>query len=107
MDKMRISRTDIADVDARYHFSSRIVAERLAMNRSNVNVTSTSQERFNQCTHNAYRGAVDPTDDARFAAVPPGVALHIFDKSARSEDEEDIRKLVDASLGRDLDSERS
>ena len=107
MDKMRISRDDIANVDARYHFSSRIVAERLAMNRSSVNVTSTSQERFNQYTHNAYRGAVDPTDDARFAAVPPGVALHIFDKSARSEDEEDIRKLVDASLGRDLDPERS
>ena len=107
MDKMRISRDDIANVDARYHFSSRIVAERLAMNRSSVNVTSTSQERFNQYTHNAYRGAVDPTDDARFAAVPPGVALHIFDKSARSGDEEDIRKLVDASLGRDLDPERS
>jgi sucrose-phosphate synthase len=102
MDKMRIPRPDIAQVDARYHFSSRIVAERLAMNRSNVNVTSTSQERFNQYTHNAYRGAVDPSDDARFAAVPPGVALHIFDRSARYEDEEAIQRLVDTSLQRDL-----
>ena len=102
MDKMRIPRPDIAQVDARYHFSSRIVAERLAMNRSNVNVTSTSQERFNQYTHNAYRGAVDPSDDARFAAVPPGVALHIFDKSARYEDEEAVQRLVDDSLQRDL-----
>ncbi len=106
MDKMRIPRDDIAEVDARYHFSSRIVAERLAMNRSSVNVTSTSQERFNQYTHNAYRGAVDPTDDARFAAVPPGVALHIFDKSARCEDEEAIRDLVETSLRRDLRPER-
>jgi sucrose-phosphate synthase len=102
MDKMRIPRSDIAGVDARYHFSSRIVAERLAMNRSNVNVTSTSQERFNQYTHNAYRGAVDPTDDARFAAVPPGVALHIFDKSARYEEEEAVRDHVQTSLERDL-----
>ena len=86
-------------MDARYHFSSRIVAERLAMNRSNVNVTSTSQERFNQYTHNAYRGAVDPTDDARFAAVPPGVALHIFDKSARYEDEEAVQSTVEARWG--------
>jgi sucrose-phosphate synthase len=106
MDKMRIARTDIADVDARYHFSSRIVAERLAMNRSNVNVTSTSQERFNQYTHNAYRGAVDPTDDTRFAAVPPGVALHIFDKSARYEDEETVHDHVRASLERDLHADR-
>ncbi|HEY6582166.1 MAG TPA: PfkB family carbohydrate kinase [Rubrobacter sp.] len=102
MDKMRIPRADIAQVDARYHFSSRLVAERLAMNRSNVNVTSTSQERFNQYTHNAYRGAVDPSDDARFAAVPPGVALHIFDKSARYEDEDAVQELVNASVERDL-----
>jgi sucrose-phosphate synthase len=102
MDKMRMPRSDIAQVDARYHFSSRIVAERLAMNRSKVNVTSTSQERFNQYTHNAYRGAVDPSDDARFAAVPPGVALHIFDKSARFEDEEAVQRLVEDSLQRDV-----
>jgi sucrose-phosphate synthase len=106
MDKMRIPRPEIAQVDARYHFSSRIVAERLAMNRSNVNVTSTSQERFNQYTHNAYRGAVDPSDDARFAAVPPGVALHIFDKSARYGEEVAVQKLVDASLRRDLGAGR-
>ena len=106
MDKMRIPRSEIGEVDARYHFSSRIVAERLAMNRSNVNVTSTSQERFNQYTHNAYRGAVDPTDDTRFAAVPPGVALHIFDKSARFEEEEGVREHVVASLERDLSPDR-
>jgi sucrose-phosphate synthase len=107
MDKMKIPRSDIAQVDARYHFSSRIVAERLAMNRSNVNVTSTSQERFNQYTHNAYRGAVDPSDDARFAAVPPGVALHIFDRSARFDDEEAVQRLVDDSLQRDLEPGRT
>jgi sucrose-phosphate synthase len=107
MDKMVIPRDDIAGVDARYHFSSRIVAERLAMNRSNVNVTSTSQERFNQYTHNAYRGAVDPTDDARFAAVPPGVALHIFDRSARYKDEDAIGELVETSLERDLSPDRA
>lgn len=106
MDKMRIPRKDIAEVDERYHFSRRIVAERLAMNRSNVNVTSTSQERFNQYTHNAYRGAVDPTDDSRFAAVPPGVALPIFDKSARYEEEEAIREHVREALQRDLSPDR-
>jgi sucrose-phosphate synthase len=107
MDKMGIPRSDIAEVDARYHFSSRLVAERLAMNHSSVNVTSTSQERFNQYTHNAYRGAVDPTDDKGFAAVPPGVALHIFDKSARYEGEEAVREHVRASLERDLSPDRS
>jgi sucrose-phosphate synthase len=106
MDKMGVRRRDVAQTDRRYHFSKRIVAERLAMNRSRVNVTSTGQERFVQYTHNAYRGAVDPTDGARFAAVPPGVAMHIFDKGSRTEDEDAVREHVLASLARDLAPDR-
>jgi len=106
MDKMGVRRRDVAETDRRYHFSKRIVAERLAMNRSRVNVTSTGQERFVQYTHNAYRGAVDPTDGARFAAVPPGVAMHIFDKNSRMEDEDAVRAHVLASLARDLAPDR-
>ena len=106
MDKMGVGRRNAAEVDRRYNFSRRIVAERLAMNRSGANVTSTSQERFNQYTHNAYRGAVDPTDGSRFAAVPPGVAMHIFDKGSRAEDEERTRERVATCLARDLDPGR-
>ena len=106
MDKMGVRRRDVAQTDRRYHFSKRIVAERLAMNRSRVNVTSTGQERFVQYTHNAYRGAVDPTDGARFVAVPPGVAMHIFDKGSRTEDEDAVREHVLASLARDLAPDR-
>ena len=106
MDKMGVHRRDAADTDRKYHFSKRIVAERLAMNRSRVNVTSTGQERFVQYTHNAYRGAVDPTDGARFAAVPPGVAMHIFDKNSRTDDEDAVRGHVRACLARDLAADR-
>jgi sucrose-phosphate synthase len=106
MDKMGVRRRNVAEIDRRYHFSKRIVAERLAMNRSGANVTSTGQERYNQYTHNAYRGAVDPTDGSRFAAVPPGVAMHIFDKTARAEDEETTQDHVRACLERDLDPGR-
>ena len=106
MDKMGVTRKNIEEVDARYHFAHRIVAERLAINRSAVNVTSTSQERCNQYTHNAYRGAVDPTDDARFAVVPPGVAMHVFARSSRYADEEGVHDRVRASLARDLAPER-
>ena len=106
MDKMGVRRRNVAEIDRRYHFSRRIVAERLAMNRSGANVTSTGQERYNQYTHNAYRGAVDPTDGSRFAAVPPGVAMHIFDRSSRAEDEQSVGDHVRACLERDLDPER-
>ncbi len=106
MDKMGVRRRDAAGIDEKYRFSKRIVAERLAMNRSRVNVTSTGQERFVQYTHNAYRGAVDPTDGARFAAVPPGVAMHIFDRESRTEDEDAVQDHVRACLERDLAPDR-
>ncbi|MGF1470189.1 MAG: PfkB family carbohydrate kinase [Rubrobacteraceae bacterium] len=106
MDKMGVTQRWIEEIDEKYKFSRRIVGERLSMNRSAVNVTSTSQERFNQYTHNAYRGAIDPTEDARFAAIAPGVALHIFDKSSEYEKEDEIHQHVRASLERDLDESR-
>src|SRR3712207_7447805 len=55
----------------------------------------------------SYRGAVDPTDGARFAAVPPGVAMHIFDKESRTDDEPVVREHVGASLARDLADRKS
>jgi sucrose-phosphate synthase len=106
MDKLHITRRNLADMNARYHFAQRIVAERLAMNRSVVNITSTSQERYSQYTHNAYRGAIDPTDDSRFAVVPPGVALEIFDRGVRTPDEDAVYAHVQAALERDLRPER-
>src|SRR4051812_48576949 len=106
MDKLHVARRNLAELNTRYRFAQRIVAERLAMNRSLVNITSTSQERYSQYTHNAYRGAIDPSDDSRFAVVPPGVALEIFDRNARSADEDQVYTHVREMLQRDLAPER-
>lgn len=107
LDKLNASRRNLAVLDEEYHFTQRILAERLAMNRSTVNITSTSQERFSQYTHNAYRGAVDATDDARFAVVPPGVAMDVFDRSSKHPREEAVHEHVRACLARDLKPERT
>ncbi len=107
LDKMHVTRSQLADVDRRLHFARRLVAERLAMNRSAVNVTSTLQERLSQYTHNAYRGAVDPTDDARFGVVPPGVSLKVFDRSVSYATERVVIERIRAALTRDLDDGRT
>jgi sucrose-phosphate synthase len=106
MDKLHVTRANLAEMDARYHFARRIVAERLGMNRSAVNITSTRQERYGQYSHNAYRGAVDWTDDSRFAVVPPGVNMTIFDRTGRHSDEDTVHAHVRAMLQRDLSPER-
>ncbi|HEX8155976.1 MAG TPA: PfkB family carbohydrate kinase, partial [Solirubrobacteraceae bacterium] len=106
MDKLHVSRQNLEELDKRYHFAQRILAERLSMNHSAVNITSTSQERYSQYTHNAYRGAVDPTDDTRFAVVPPGVAMELFDRAARYLEEDAVHERIKAALVRDLQPER-
>jgi len=106
MDKLGITRRNLAEMDAHYHFACRLVAERLAMNRSLVNIASTSQERYSQYSHNAYRGAVDWTDDSRFAVVPPGVNMDIFDRAGRYSEEEAVHAHIRAALARDLLPER-
>jgi len=106
MDKLDASPENLAELDARYHFARRILAERLSMNRSAVNVTSTRQERYQQYSHPAYRGAVDVHDERRFALIPPGVNLDIFDQQAQAQDEAQVQQRVLKRLKRDLHAER-
>jgi len=106
MDKLNVTRDNLKEMDDHLHFARRIMAERLSMNRSAVNVTSTEQERFQQYSHRAYRGAVDVDDDRRFEVVPPGVNLDIFGVGARSENEEETRERVQQRLRRDIEEGR-
>ncbi len=80
MDKLHAGAENLAALDARYHFTERIFAERLAMNHASMIVTSTMQEKREQYAHRAYRGAVDPlgADEDRFVVIPPGVNRRVF-----------------------------
>ena len=106
MDKLHVTPDTLEEMDDHFHFARRIIAERLSMNHSAVNVTSTEQERFEQYSHRAYRGAVDVEDDKRFEVIPPGVNLDIFGVDARSEGEEATRRRVRSRLNRDLEEGR-
>lgn len=106
MDKLEVERGNLAEYDRRFHFGIRLEGERLAMNHSGVNVTSTRQERFEQYSHRAYREAVDARDDRRFAVVPPGVNLAIFDRDSTVAAEDETRRHIEQRLARDLAPER-
>jgi sucrose-phosphate synthase len=106
MDKLEANPENLAEIDEQFHFRYRIVAERLSMNRSAVNITSTQQERFEQYSHPAYRDAVDVDNDNCFAVIPPGVDSSIFSADARSENEEAVYQLVQERLARDITESR-
>ena len=106
MDKLEITPENLTEIDEQFNFKYRIVAERLSMNRSAVNITSTRQERFEQYSHTAYRGAVDVDNDKCFALVPPGVDSSIFGVQVRSQNEEATEKFVQEQLTRDIAESR-
>ena len=103
MDKLHATAENLAALNARYRFTERIFAERLAMNRAAVIVTSTAQEKREQYTHRAYRGAVDPlgADAARFAVIPPGVNRRVFSPEPDTLDTI-IAARMDAAITRDI-----
>ena len=102
LDKLLAQGRDRDELEREFHFDTRIAAERLAMQRAAVIITSTRQERFQQYGHPLYRGAVDVNDDARFAVIPPGVNLRIFNATASNEREAAVRKRIEQALVRDL-----
>ncbi|NOX64160.1 MAG: glycosyltransferase family 1 protein [Chloroflexi bacterium] len=105
-DKLMAQGRDPEALEQEFHFSARIAAERLAMSRARRIITSTRQERFEQYAHPFYRGAVDVQDDGRFAVIPPGVNMRIFDVVANNEREAIVRDRIEQALARDLAPER-
>jgi sucrose-phosphate synthase len=101
MDKLGVTPESLAEMDARFHFARRILAERVSMNHAGRIITSTTQERMEQYAHPAYHGAVDPGDDTRFAVIPPGVNRRVFSPIPVPGDAA-IQRRIEAALERDI-----
>jgi len=107
MDKLHVTPHNLAQIDRRFNFKERIMAERMGMNHAARIITSTSQEQIEQYTHPAYHGAVDPAgaDADRFAVIPPGVNRRVFSPEPGDIDP-GVASRLDAALARDLPEER-
>lgn len=105
MDKLGVTRENLAEIDGRFHFARRILAERASMNHAGRIITSTTQERMEQYAHPAYISAVDPADEARFAVIPPGVNRRIFSPTPAPEDKA-VGRRIQAALERDVSEDR-
>ncbi|MEH1828684.1 MAG: glycosyltransferase [Nostoc sp.] len=106
MDKLEVTLENLTAIDEQFNFRYRILAERLSMNRSAINITSTRQERFEQYSHRVYGSAVDVDNDKRFAVIPPGADFSIFGAKAPSQNEDDTYQLIQERLIRDIEESR-
>ncbi|WP_027308487.1 glycosyltransferase [Caloramator sp. ALD01] len=105
MDKLCVNKENFDEFERRFNFSKRIIAERIAMNRSYVNIVSTAQERYNQYSHKYYKGAVDVNDDKKFKVIPPGVNTKVFTYEYREEDDK-TKEYIYKYLRRDIAEDR-
>ncbi|WP_105617347.1 glycosyltransferase [Vallitalea okinawensis] len=78
MDKMGVSEENYQEYESRFHFTTRIMAERHAMLHASICFVSTKQEREEQYTHSYYHGAGDRYNPEKFEVVPPGANTKIF-----------------------------
>lgn len=105
MDRFDVSRSNLEEMDDKFHFARRLEAERTAMSRASKIITSTNQERFNQYGHRAYKGAVSVEDDGKFAVIPPGVNRKLFNPERGGADDR-IRSRIVSALERDIPEKR-
>ncbi|MBS3792530.1 glycosyltransferase [Candidatus Bipolaricaulota bacterium] len=105
MDRLGASEENISELDEKFNFSRRLIAERVAMNRADRVITSTNQERLNQYSHQAYRGAINVEDDEKFSEIPPGVNREIFNEE-KGEEDKLVKDRVKSALGRDIPPDR-
>ncbi|MFC2061583.1 PfkB family carbohydrate kinase [Elusimicrobiota bacterium] len=106
MDKLKINKYNIEKFNGLYNFSERLIAERISMNDADKIITSTIQERYSQYTHTAYQEAVVIDNDEKFAIVPPGVSLKLFDKSKILNLDKQISNYLDSMIKRDIQPDR-
>lgn len=107
LDKLNPAPESLLEIDQRFHFKERILAERIAMNYAARIITSTRQEQVEQYSHPAYRGAVDPSgvDEKRFVIIPPGVNRRVFSPEP-AEADPSVEARLEVALARDIAEER-
>lgn len=93
LDKLRLNLTNYDDINNKYYFNKRIMAERFSMIYASKIITSTSQERFEQYSHMLYKNAIDVNNLNKFSIIPPGVNTKIFNNDYQNISQKTINYL--------------
>lgn len=93
--KLQSAGNSLEALDGQYLFRRRLMAERAAIANAGTIITSTNQERQEQYGDLAY---ADVASHGRFAVVPPGVALDVFDLETTGPSDAKAATLVESRI---------
>lgn len=105
MDKLKVSKDNADQMQARYFFADRLMAERIAIQNASLIFTSTAQEKDEQYNHFAYQDISKEKPDA-FVVAAPGVNERVFGMNALNAEEEQTYTQIKNALHRDIKTSR-
>lgn len=101
MDRFGLTRQNLDELDERFLFRRRLLAERVSMNHAACVITSTRQEQQQQYGHKAYAGATVQ----HVAVIPPGVNRAVFSPDPGALDAA-ISDRIERAVRRDIAPQR-
>jgi sucrose-phosphate synthase len=98
---LKVNTKNINYMNIKYNLTTRIIAERISMQNSLYNITSTNQERYEQYSHKLYRDIAEVNNKNKFYRVPPGVNTQKFNLEPCAKEKEmlnEIKTYIDRDI---------
>lgn len=105
-DKLNHDFSNFIELEKKYHFTKRIIAERTAIKYSDKIFVSTLQERDEQYSHKMYFDANINSNPLNFIVAPPGANTSVFAPYGSNKDSEDLYIKIDKTMKRDISENR-
>ncbi len=105
-DKLNNNFMNFSELEKKYHFTKRIIAERTAIKYSDKIFVSTLQERDEQYSHKLYFDANIKSNPLNFIVAPPGANTSVFAPYGSNKDGEDLYMKIEKTIKRDISKSR-
>lgn len=107
LEKLGMNTSNVEELDKKYHFTERILAERTAIYNSDLIFVSTEQEREEQYSHPLYKDITNNfIHPLRFVVTPPGANTTVFAPMVENNISIGFDKIIESIIHRDIYSER-
>ena len=104
-DKLNQDFKNYRELEKKYFFTKRIIAERIAIQYSDIVFVSTSQERDEQYSHKLYKSIQD-NKTINFVVSPPGANIEVFASYEDVDVDPEFEEVISSTLKRDLNDSR-
>jgi len=105
-DKLNKDFANFQELEHTYQFTKRIVAERTAIQFSDLIFVSTEQEKNEQYTHKLYVDEQLKSNPLSFIVAPPGANTKVFAPHWSTTVQEEVSSKITQSISRDISPER-